>query len=87
MARRCLQRRRPRAYDQAVLECTQQAGDHVVSLAFTRSCRINKAQGAAWLTGFRAGFYGAPYVWPLGTLDLHVWAIGFIEGRGSRGQP
>jgi hypothetical protein len=60
----------------------------VVSLAFERSCRTNKAQGAlAWLSGFRAGFYDAPYVWPLGTLDPHVWAVGFIEGRGSRGQP
>ena len=88
MARRSSERRRTRAYDQAVLECTQQAGDRVVSLAFTRLCRNNKAQGAlAWLTGFRAGFYGAPYVWPLGTLDPHVWAVGFIEGRGSRGQP
>jgi len=59
-----------------------------VSLAFTRLCRNNKAQGAlAWLTGFRAGFYGAPYVWPLGTLDPHAWAVGFIEGRGSRAQP
>jgi hypothetical protein len=65
MARRCLQRRRTRAYDQAVLECTQQAGDRVVSLAFARLCRINKAQGAlAWLNGFRAGLYGAAYVWP-----------------------
>jgi hypothetical protein len=59
-----------------------------VSLAFTRLCRNNKAQEAlAWLSGFRAGFYGALYVWPLGTLDPQVWAIGFIEGRGSRGQP
>jgi hypothetical protein len=46
MARRCLQRRRTRAYDQAVLECTQQAGDRVVSLAFmpyqqgTRGARL-----------------------------------------------
>jgi hypothetical protein len=88
MARRSLERRRTRAYDQAVLECTQQAGDRAVSLAFTRLCRINKAQGAlAWLCGFRAGFYGAPYVWPLGALDPQVWAVGFIEGRGSRGRP
>ena len=88
MARRSSERRRTRAYDQAVLECTQQAGDRVVSLAFTRLCRNNKAQGAlAWLTGFRAGFYGAPYVSPLGTLDPHAWAVGFIEGRGSRAQP
>jgi hypothetical protein len=88
MARRCLQRRRTRAYDQAVLEGTQQAGDRVVSLDFERLCRANNAQGAlAWLSGFSAGFYGAPNVWPLGSLDPHVWAIGFIEGRGSQGQP
>ena len=55
MARRCLQRRRTRAYDQAVLECTQQAGDRVVSLAFTRLCRLNKARGAlVWLSEDRA---------------------------------
>jgi hypothetical protein len=87
MARRCLQPRRTRAYDQAVLECTQQAGDRIVSLAFER-VRFPKAQGTlAWLSGFRAGFYGAPYVWPLGTLDPLIWSVGFIEGRGSRGQP
>ena len=88
MARRSLERRRTCACAQVKSECVQQPGDHVVSLAFIRLCRINKAQGAlAWLSGFRAGFYGAPYVWPLGTLDPQVWAIGFIEGRGSRGQP
>jgi hypothetical protein len=88
MARRCLQRRRTRAYDQAVLECTQQAGDYIVSLAFERFCRTNKAHGAlAWISGFRAGFCGAPYVWPLGTLDPLIWSVGFIEGRGSGGQP
>jgi hypothetical protein len=59
-----------------------------VSLDFERLCRANNAQGAlAWLSGFSAGFYGAPYVWPLGSLDPHVWGIGFIEGRGSQGQP
>jgi hypothetical protein len=85
MARRCLQRRRTRAYDQAVLGGGQQAG--AVSLAFERICS-RKVQGAlAWLSGFRAGFYGAPYVWPLGTLDPHIWAVGFREGRGFRRQP
>jgi hypothetical protein len=89
MARRCLQRRRTRACDQAVLECIQQAGDRVVSLALVeRLSGTNQAQGAlAWFNGFRAGFYGAPYVWPLGALDPQVWAVGFIEGRGSRGHP
>ena len=63
-------------------------GNQVVSLAFKRLCRARMSCGAlAWLSGFHAGFYGAPYVWPLGTLDPHVWAVGFIEGRGTRGQP
>jgi hypothetical protein len=88
MARRSSERRRTRACGQAVLECTQQAGDRVVSRAFSRLCHTNKAQaGLAWLSGFRAGFCGAPYVWPLGALDPQDWAIGFIEGRGSRRQP
>jgi hypothetical protein len=87
MVRRYLQRRRTRACAQAKVDSTQQAGDRVVLLAFSRLCRTNKSQGRlAWLTGFRAGFYGAPYVWPLEALDPQVWAIGFIEGRGSRGR-
>ena len=85
MARRSLQRRRTRAYDQAVLESTQQAGDDVVSLAFRRLCRARMSRGAlAWLVGFRAGYYGDPYVWPLGALDPHIWSIAFFEGRGYR---
>jgi hypothetical protein len=68
-------------------ESAQQAGDRIVSLAFARLCCTNKAQGAlARLSGFRAGFYGAPYAWPLGTFDPQVWAVGFIEGRGHRGR-
>jgi hypothetical protein len=82
MARRCLQRRRTRAYDQEVRKGGQQAGG-VTSLAFSR-CRRGTRDGLAWLTGFRAGFYGQPYVWPLGTLNPHVWALAFIEGRGRR---
>jgi hypothetical protein len=85
MARRCLQRRRTCAYDQAVLECTQQAGDRVVSLTFKRLCRTNKGRGAlAWLSGFGDGFYGAPYVRPLGTPDPQRWALGFLGDRGYR---
>jgi hypothetical protein len=62
-------------------------GDQVVSLAFRRLCRARTLRGAlAWLGGFRAGFDGAPYVWPLGTLDPQMWAFGFIEGRGYRGR-
>ena len=87
MARRYLQRRRTRAYDQVILECAQQAGDRVVSLAFTRFCRPGKTQGVlAWLSGFRAGFDGAPYVWPLGSLDPQKWALGFLEGLSYRGR-
>jgi hypothetical protein len=81
MARRYLQRRRTRAYDQVILECAQQAGDRVVSLAFTRFCRPDKT-----LSGFRAGFDGAPYVSPLGSLDPQKWALGFLEGRSYRGR-
>ena len=62
---------------------TQRAGG-VTSLAFSRLCRPGTRDGLAWLTGFRAGFYGQPYVWPLGTLNPHVWALAFIEGRGRR---
>jgi hypothetical protein len=47
------------------------AGD-VTSLAFSRFCRTAKPNALAWLSGFRAGFYGAPYVWPLGVLDPQV---------------
>ena len=83
MARRCLQRRRTRAYDQEVRKGGQQAG-WVTSLAFSRLRRHGTRDGLAWLTGFRAGFYGQPYVWPLGTLNPHVWALAFIEGRGRR---
>jgi len=86
MVRRWTQRRRKPSRDQAVLECTQQAGDRVVALAFWRCCRT-RTGALAWFTGFRAGFYGAPYVWPLSTLDPQVWAIGFIEARNSRRQP
>ena len=39
------------------------------------------------LGGFRAGFHGAPFVRPLGALDSETWALGFIEGRGHRGEP
>ena len=62
---------------------TQRAGD-VRSLAFSRFCRPGKHDGLAWLSGFRAGFYGKPYVWPLGTLNPRRWALGFIEGRGHQ---
>ena len=82
MARRSRERTRTVSRDQVIPGCPQQAGD-VASLAFRRVCRSNTG-ALAWLTGFRAGFYGASYVWPLGTLDPQVWAIGFIEGRGSR---
>jgi hypothetical protein len=54
------------------------------SLAFWRVCRLAKRNQLAWLVGFRAGYYGDPYVWPLGALDPHVWPIAFIEGRGYR---
>jgi hypothetical protein len=64
----------------------QQAGD-VASLAFSRFCCTAKPNALAWLAGFRAGYYGGPYVWPLGTLDPQFWALGFIEGRGHRGHP
>jgi hypothetical protein len=83
MARRSLQRRRICTYDQVVLECSQQA-DGVTSLALRRLWRPGTPDGLAWLTGFRAGFYGKPYVLPLGTLNPHVWALAFIEGRGRR---
>jgi hypothetical protein len=84
MARRCLQRRRTRAYDQVVREGGQQAGERVVSLAVTRLCRTNKAQDAlARLGGYFAGFYGDPYVGPRATFDPQAWTVGFIEGRGS----
>jgi hypothetical protein len=85
MARRCLQRRRTPAYDQVVLKCTQQAGG-VTSLAFSRLRRPGTRGQLAWLTGYRAGFYGAPYVRPLGALDPQKWALGFLEGRGHRGR-
>lgn len=62
------------------------AGDRIVSRASMRLCRANKPGALAGLCGFRAGFYGAAYVWPLGTLDPQVWAAGFLEGRGQRGR-
>ena len=65
---------------------SREAGD-VTSLAFSRFCCTAKPNALAWLAGFRAGYYGGPYVWPLGTLDPQFWALGFIEGRGRRGQP
>jgi hypothetical protein len=87
MARRCSQRMRTHACAQEKVESDQQADYRAVSLAFERVRRTNKAQGAlAWLSGFRAGFYGAPYVWPLRALDPQVWALGFIEGRGHGGR-
>jgi hypothetical protein len=49
MARRCLQRRRTRAYDQAVLECTQQAGDRIVSLALSDQQGTRCSRLAQWL--------------------------------------
>jgi hypothetical protein len=64
---------------------SREAGD-VISLAFSRFCRTAKPNALAWLTGFRAGYCNAPYVRPLGTLDPQIWALGFIEGRGHRGQ-
>jgi hypothetical protein len=65
---------------------SREAGE-VTSLAFSRFCRTAKPNALAWLTGFRAGCYDAAYVRPLGTLDPQFWALGFIEGRGRRGQP
>jgi hypothetical protein len=65
-----------------------EVGGRVVSPASERLCCLNRAQGAlAWLSGFRAGFYGSTFVWPLGTLDPQIWAAGFIEGRGHRTRP
>jgi hypothetical protein len=49
-----------------------------------RVCRVAKRDQLAWPVGFRAGYYGDPYVWPLGALDPRVWARAFIEGRGYR---
>ena len=66
---------------------------NLVSLAMSRRWPFPafavppKPNALAWLTGFSAGYYGAPYVWPLGTLDPQFWALGFIEGRGHRGHP
>jgi len=58
--------------------------DRIRSRAFWRVCRLAKRDQLAWVVGFRAGYYGDPYVWPLGPLDPHVWSIAFIEGRGYR---
>jgi hypothetical protein len=83
MARRCSQRMRTHACAQEKLEHLQQAGGNVVSLAF----KSDKAQGALTCLGsFRAGFCGAPYLWPLGTLYLRKWVAGFLEGRAQRGR-
>jgi hypothetical protein len=79
-------RTRTRMESENVCDQHLEAGDRLVSPAFVRLCSTNKAQGTlAWLSGFRAGFYGAPYVRPLGTLDPQVWAWGYIEGAGHRG--
>jgi hypothetical protein len=64
-------------YPQGVAPC-----DRVTSLAFWRIFRLDKRHQLAWLVGFRAGYYGDPYVWPLGASDPHVWSLAFIEGRG-----
>lgn len=59
-------------------------GDRITSLAFWRVCRLARRNQLAWLVGFRAGYYGDPYVWPLGALDPHIWSLAFIEGQGYR---
>ena len=74
---------RPRSY--LVPTTNTQRGGDVTSLAFSRFCRTGKPNALAWLTGFHAGYYGAAYVWPLGTLDPEIWALGFIVCRGHRG--
>jgi hypothetical protein len=85
MARRSDERTRTVFRDQEIPGCAQQASD-VASLAFAPA-RTHGNGALAWLVCFRAGYYGAPYIWPLGTLDPQIWALGFIEGRGHRGQP
>jgi hypothetical protein len=79
-------RTRARMESENVCDQHLEASDSVVSLALTRFCRRKRQGALAWLSGFRAGFYGAPYVRPHGALDPQVWVIGFIEGRGSRGR-
>ena len=74
MARRCLQRRRTCAYDQVVLECTQQAGE-LVPLADPHC--------ADWHAGFEAGMRGEPYVHPW-DFNVTIWRAGFIEGAAHR---
>jgi hypothetical protein len=74
MARRSLQRRRTCAYDQVVLECTQQAGE-LVPLADPHC--------ADWHAGFQAGLHGESYVYPL-NCDEVSWRAGFIEGAAHR---
>ena len=66
-------------YPQGVAPC-----DRFTSLAFWRVCRLANRNQLAWLVGFRAGYHGDPYIWPLGALDPHIWSIAFIEGRGYR---
>jgi hypothetical protein len=85
MARRTHQGTRTVFRDQAIPRRLQQVApcDCITSLAFWRVCRVTKRDQLAWLVGFRAGYYGDPYVWPLlGNLDPHVWSLAFIEGRG-----
>jgi hypothetical protein len=82
MARRCSQRMRTHACAQEKVEDPQQASGTVVSLAFKRLGLSDKAQGALVCLGnFRAGFCGAPCLWPLGTLYLQKWVAGVLEGR------
>jgi hypothetical protein len=82
MARREAQPTRTVTRDQVIRGNIQQAS--ISSLAFER--RSNKPGAFAWLVGYRAGFYGDPYIWPLGALDPQRWTAGFIEGRGQRGR-
>src|SRR5215469_10475879 len=87
MARRCSQRMRTHACAQEKLEHPQQAGGTVVSLAFKHVCLSDKAQGAlSCLGNFRAGFCGAPYLGPLGTLYVQKRVAGLLEGRAQRGR-
>jgi hypothetical protein len=76
-------RTRARMESENVCDQHLEASDRVVSLAFTRFCRRKRQGALAWLSGFRAGSYGAPYVRPLGTLDPQAL---FIEGRSHRGR-
>jgi hypothetical protein len=86
MERRTRQGTRTVSRDQEVRLGSQQVApcDHITSLAFWRVCRLAKRDQLAWLVGFRAGYYGDPYVWPLGALEPRIWSIAFIEGHGYR---